>query len=44
MFEYRFQWTKCNLQQKIHYILIDVSERVLLLARHKIDVKENITL
>ena len=44
MFEYRFQWAKCNLQQKTHYILIDVSERDLLLTRHKIDVKENITL
>ena len=41
---YGLQWTKYNLQQKIHCVFVDVSERLALLSRHKIDVKENISL
>ena len=29
-------------QQKIHCVFADVSERIVLLSRHKIDVKEDI--
>ena len=35
---------RVNLQQKIHCVRTDVSERVFLLLKHKIDLKENITL
>ena len=35
---------KFNLHQKIHPVFVNVSERVVLLSRHKIDVKEDITL
>ena len=31
------------LQQKIHCVFVDVSELVVLLPRHTIDVKEDIT-
>ena len=44
MFQYGLQWTKSNLYQKIHCVFVDVSERVALLSRRKIDVKEDITL
>ena len=44
MFLYGLQWTKNNLQQKIHCVFVDVSERVVLLSRYIIDVKEDITL
>ena len=43
-FKYGLQWTKRNFQQKILCVFVDVSERVVLLSRHKIDVKEDITL
>ena len=33
-----------NLQQKIHCVFVNVSERVVLLSRHKTEVKEDITL
>ena len=38
------EWIKFNLQKKIPCVFVDVSERVVLLLRHKIDVKEDITL
>ena len=43
MFYYGLQWTKLNLEQKIHCVFVDVSELVVLLSRHKIDIKEDIT-
>ena len=43
-FQYGLQWTKYNLQQIIHCVFVDISERVVLLSRHKIDIKEDITL
>ena len=33
-----------SLQQKINCGLVDVSERVVQLSRHKVDAKEDITL
>ena len=43
-FQYGLQWAKYNLQQIIHCVFVDVSERAVLLSRHKIDIKEDITL
>ena len=36
--------TLSNLQQEMHCVFVDISEGVVLLSRHKIDVKEDITL
>ena len=44
LFSDGLQWTKCNLLQQMHCGFGDVSERVVLFSRYKIDVKENITL
>ena len=43
-FSHGLGWTKFNLQQKIHFVFVDVSGRIVLLSKHKIDVKENIML
>ena len=40
----RFETCLGYPKQKIHCVFNDVSERVVLLSRHKIDVKEDITL
>ena len=44
LFSYVLQWTKFNIWKKLYCFFVDVSECVVLLSKHKTEVKEDIIL